>query len=201
MRIVEIEDMFMVGGFTVQKHPYIIAGVVAPGQDVQAVFQICGNLAKTDFTHEPSPYGLDKLLADRLALLAGKCVIAGCTINVPGVAGLAGGVLGDPATEPCDAGGQTDLLNCGWQLLTFPGGPGMACEQSTPALSSIFADEKGSCTDSELIMKWAAITQAYGAGRCVAISDGSGAGADGAALIVCRSQVLVLRLDELTQKI
>ena len=199
MRIVKIEDVFMAGGFTVQKYPYIIAGVLANLKSGAAVFSLCGRLAETSFPPELSPSGLDRLLADRLIMLAGKCVIAGCTIKVPGVAGLAGGVLGDPGDQPRGAEGQTDLLACGWRLLTFPGGPGMAWEQNSRELAPLLRDEKGTCPDSELITKWAAIAQACGEGRCIAISDGSGAGADGAALIACRSKVLVWRLSELYQ--
>ncbi|MDR3560343.1 MAG: hypothetical protein P4N59_02715 [Negativicutes bacterium] len=197
MQTVHIEELFMIGGRTLQNYRFIVAGLAPALSANMEIASLGAAVAALSIPEHCAPDRLDLLLAKTLRQSAGVIPIAGCTIEVPDLDGFSGGVLGETAQEPLDAGGELEKLAGGWTLLTFPGSPGMACDTE---IAHIPDSVRTVCTlgkaDDKAIVSLAAFSQSAGASRSIAITDGSGAGACGAALIRKGSQLKLWRLKE-----
>lgn len=198
MRIYKNADLLMLGSRTSQDYPFILAGR-SPDEQVHKLFVALGlQLQSLQIPVACDPVALDCLLADQLQSLAGATFLAGCTLQVPGIAGFSGGVLGDPGQSARSAGGWIERLDNGWSLLTFPGGPGMAADREVAALP---ARVETACTEStpdhNTLISLSDYLAQLGAGSMLGITDGSGPLACGAAIIRQGKQTEVWRLADL----
>lgn len=197
MQVCRIEELWILAGHTRQDYPFILTGCITNQQSYHQIFNIGLNMSVLTLPASCPPVELDLLLASILQPLAGSVVIAGCTIHVPGVPGFSGGVLGDPAGNPCSAGGLIENLNNSWSLVTFPGGPGMA---QNVTISQLPLSIRALCTDAvrdhNTLQHLSAYTKSIGADKFIAVTDGSGPAAHGAALIRNKSQNVLWRLEE-----
>ena len=197
MRLVRIDELFMLSGHSIQNYPFIIVGLVRNTATQQEFHEIASSISSLTFPERCSPVELDLLLAGRLALVSRYLIIAGCTIHLPHVMGFSGGVLGDPMDQPIHAESIWEYLSNGWTLLTFPESPGMACDSLlTDIPNAVILRSKAGVPDHNTLLSLSRYSEIAGAQRCIAITDGSGVGAVGAALIRKGSQMAVWRLEE-----
>ena len=192
-----MDNLWMLAGHTCQDYPFILVGYSLEQQLYHQIFDIglaMSSLVIPDACH---PVKLDYLLASALQPLANLCVVAGCTIRALNVPAFSGGVLGDPGSSPSSAGGLVENLSGAWSLVTFPQSPGMA---QNVKISSLPSAVQALCTervpDDYTLKQLSVYTQSIGADKFMAITDGSGPGAYGAALIRKKSKVVLWRLEE-----
>lgn len=191
----------MIAGYTRQKFPFILAGCSLEAQLPRQVFAAGALLRSLHIPGACPPVQLDLLLVEVLQLLAGTCIVAGATIYVPGTPGVSGGVLGDPASSPQSAGGLIEILRPPWSLVAFPGGPGMAQNIELPVIpAAVQAICAANVPDHRTLQRLSAYTYAAGGGKFIALTDGSGPGACGAALIRNNRQAVLWRLEEVRGK-
>jgi hypothetical protein len=196
MKSYGIEDLALFAGRTSQGFPYIVAGCLAscPRAEAERALE-----AAMDRIVWPacSPRKLDIVLAEALRKVSGKFAVIGATIAVPDIAGQGGGVLGDPGQDSRSAEGLEEWLPGGWKLLTFPGGPGIACQGASAGELTGGIDDLTELADGkQLLLGLAEIAAAAGLDKMVAITDGSGAGSEGAAMILHHQEFVVLSLAE-----
>jgi hypothetical protein len=184
MELLKIDELFMLRGQSMQNYPFIIVGLVKHTLTHQEFHEIGLAISSLTFSGECSPVQLDLLLANKLALVSGYLSIAGCTMHLPHSAGFSGGVLGDPSNPPSHAESILENISNGWTLLTFPESPGMACDSLLPDIpNAIILRCKTGVPDHNTLLSLSLYSEMAGAKRCIAITDGSGVGAVGAALI------------------
>lgn len=197
MQVRRLDDLWLLSGYTRQNYPFILTGYAASPQAYSEIFNAGLAMKALAIPEACHPVTLDLLLANLLQAMAGTFPVAGCTISVPGVPGASGGVLGDPASTPASSAGLIEDLSMPWSLVTFSGGPGMA---QNIKLSSLPVSVKSLCTstipDHSTLEQLSVYTKSIGADKFIAITDGSGPGACGAALIRSRAQKILLRLEE-----
>lgn len=197
MRICHIDDLWILAGRTRQDYPFILAGCGSVLQGYRQIFDVGRSMESLTVPGSCHPVQLDLLLAAMLQPMAGSFAVAGCTISIPGITGFSGGVLGDPADSPSSSEGLAETLKTPWSLITFPGGPGMA---QNVRLSCLPFPVKALCTktvpDHSTLEQLSAYTKSIGADKFIAVTDGSGPGACGAALIRSASQEVLWRLEE-----
>lgn len=200
MQVCRMDDLWILAGHTRQDYPFILAGCVSDRQAYPQIFNVGLSMKSLTIPVSYHPVKLDILLASMLQPMADSFAVAGCTISVPDVPGFSGGVLGDPAVNPSSAGGLIENLQTSWSLATFPGGPGMA---QNVKLSYLPLSVKALCTTAvpnhTTLQQLSAYTKNIGADKFIAVTDGSGPGACGAALIRSKSQEVLWRLEEVEE--
>ncbi len=197
MQLGRLEDLWILAGRTRQDYPFILAGCVSAPQSDQQIFNLALTIHSLTIPAACHPVTLDLLLANNIQTATTAFSLIGCTMQVPGVPAFSGGILGDPNSSPVSAGGLIEALPGNWSLVTFPGSPGMAQNINITQLPS---DIQELCTNSipnhRTLQRLSAYTKKIGADKFVAITDGSGPDACGAALIRYQDQELLWRLDE-----
>lgn len=192
-----IEDLALFAGHTSQGFPYIVAGCLASCPRAEAERALGTAMDRFAVWPACSPRKLDIVLAEALRKVSGKFAVIGATIAVPDIAGQGGGVLGDPGQDSRSAEGLEEWLPGDWKLLTYPGGPGIAYQGAgTGELAGGIDDLTELAEGKELLLGLAEIAAANGLDKMVAITDGSGAGSEGAAMILHRQEFVVLSLAE-----
>ncbi|MBP1764050.1 MAG: hypothetical protein H6Q65_1108 [Firmicutes bacterium] len=197
MQLGRMEDLWILAGRTRQAYPFILAGCLSAPQSDRKIFDLALAIHSLSIPAACHPVTLDLLLANSLQTAATPFSLAGCTIQVPGVPACSGGILGDPNSSPASAGGLIESLPGQWSLVTFPGSPGMA---QNITITCLPPEIQALCThntpDHRTLQHLSAYTNKLGADKFVAITDGSGPDARGAALIRYQDQELLWRLDE-----
>lgn len=197
MHICRLEDLWILAGHTRQDYPFILVGCAFDQQSYPQIFDLGLSINSLLIPCACHPVKLDLLLAAMLQPWGNSLIIAGATIGVPNVPGLSGGVLGDPASSPCSSGGLIENLKGSWSLVTFPGGPGMAQNVKITHLPpAVQALDRENIPDHNTLQRLSVYTKNIGADKFIAVTDGSGPGACGAALIRSKSQVVLWRLEE-----
>lgn len=198
MRTACIGELFMVGGRTVQNCRFILAGLASDQIENNGIARLGACIATLSFPEQCGPHRLDMMLAEAVLPLKGVAPIVGCTIEVPGIAGLSGGILGSTEKEPCSAAGESEQLPDGWSLLTFPGSPGIACDSNlNDAPDWVLEMCTSDKPNADTIYGLSSYSHHVRATRCIAITDGSGPEASGAALIRKGGRIILWRLDEM----
>jgi len=197
MQLGHLEDLWILAGRTRQDYPFILAGCLSAPQSDRQIFNLALTIQALTIPATCHPVTLDLLLANSLQTASNTFSLVGCTIEVPGVPAFSGGILGDPNSSPVSAGGLIEALPGNWSLVTFPGSPGMAQNIN---ITQLPPDIQELCTnntpDYRTLQQLSAYTQTIGADKFVAITDGSGPHAQGAACIRYQNQEILWRLDE-----
>jgi|GEM_PF-6643751 hypothetical protein len=201
MQISCLEDLWILAGHTRQNYPFILVGHASTEKAYRKMLSLGLEMSSIMMIDSCHPIKLDILLATKLQVLAGFFSIAGCTIHVPNVPGSSGGVLGDPTSRPSSAAGLVENLKNSWSLVTFPAGPGMA---QNVRLSRLPPSIKALCTentpDHYMLQQLSTYTNSIGADKFIAVTDGSGPGACGVALIRNQSKTMLWCLDEMVDQ-
>jgi hypothetical protein len=143
---------------------------------------------------------LDIQIAAALSNIKPRPFLIGCTISVPWISSLCGGVLGNPGHVAESAKGELEDLKDGWKLLSFPGGPGLAFKEG--ARDAFHPEVKTTgIIGKELLLNLA--TQAYGKGveELLALTDGTGCGSAGSVMIQYRRNYIICSLEEITNSL
>ena len=187
----------MLAGRTQQGYPYIAAGCVSIKGKIPFVLDLGRKLRFLAAPEACHPVSLDLLLAELLQPLADSFVMIGCTIGIPDVPGFSGGVLGNPGISPRSAEGFMEKLEDDWTLITFPGGPGLAVKGKNSILPASIQEIRGKhIPDFRTLRCLADYAETAGVDEIIAITDGSGPGAQGAALIRSKSREVLWKLEE-----
>lgn len=197
MKSYAIDDLALFTGHTSQGFPYIVAGCLASSPMAEAEQALLTAMDRLTVWPACSPRKLDIVLASALRDVTGKFTVIGATIAVPNILGQGGGVLGDPGRDSRSAEGVEERLPEGWKLLTYPGGPGIAYQgaggsELTDSISDLTEFDAG----KQLLLRFAELAIATGLDKMIVITDGSGAGSEGAAMILYHQQFVVLSLTE-----
>lgn len=197
MQICHIDDLWMLAGRTQQDYPYIVAGCVSLSGKMPPVSYLEQNLRLLTAPEACHPVSLDLLLAELLQPLADSFVMIGCTIRVPSVPEFSGGVLGNPGRSACSAEGFVEKLEDDWTLVAFPGGPGLAVKGEHSVVPASIREIRGThASDYRRLRRLAVYADTVGADEIIAVADGSGPGAQGAALIRSKSSEVLWKLEE-----
>lgn len=197
MKAYAIDDLALFAGHTSQGFPYVVAGCLASCPLMEAKRELWAAMDGLTVWPACSPHKLDIVLAEALRKVSGKFAVIGATIAVPDISGQGGGVLGDPGQDSRSAEGIEEQLPGGWKLLTYPGGPGIAYQgggasELTGSIDALTELAEG----KQLLLGLAEIAALTGLNKMIAITDGSGAGSEGAAMILHHQEFVVLSLAE-----
>jgi hypothetical protein len=191
----------MLGGKTGQGYPYILVGSASSAPLSHPVFShLQESFKEITIPNDISPKELDILLANTLSGYSHDCEIAGCTIKVAGIEASTGGVLGDPREKGKSAFGQVEMLECGWGLLTYPGGPGIAFKTAHKKEHALqhkwrYKRHEG-LKGRDLLAAYSKNAFKKGIESLIAITDGTGSDSSGAALIQSGRDYIVWSLDQ-----
>ena len=195
LEVYTINNLFLLGGRTHERHPFLVIGRhfrLDPAFFSQLQSQLEGFTAPSVC----SPGNLDRLLAAALKKVKPWPLLIGGTIRIPGIKARTGGVIGSPSQTAQPAGGRLEKMEDGWRLLSFSGGPGLAFKEKE--YDSYYPDmKKGGGTGKEFLLSLA--MQAYSAGveDFIALTDGTGSGAAGSAVIQSGKDYMIWSLDEI----
>ena len=197
MKAYAIDDLGLFAGHTSQGFPYIVAGRLVSWPMAEAARALWAAMDRLAVRPACPPRKLDIALAAALRTVTGKFAVIGATIAVPDIPGQGGGVLGDPGRDSRSAEGVEERLPGGWKLLTYPGGPGITYQgagagELTGSIGALTEFAAG----KQLLLGLAELAALAGLDKMIAVTDGSGAGSEGAAMILHHRQSAVLSLAE-----
>ena len=196
MKVYAINNLFLFGGLTKGNQPYLVIGKQLQ-PDPTLFIQLKTMLEDFTIPTICSAKMLDSLIAAILRKAKSRPFLIGCTIRVSGIAGPTGGVLGNPSLMALSAQGELEVLEDGWKLLSFPESPGLAFKEGA---RSTFSPEV-KCTDAigkELLLNLASQAYKSGVEEFLALTDGTGCGVAGSAIIQCGRDYLIWSLDEIS---
>jgi hypothetical protein len=195
MKIYCLDSLFIFSGHTLQQYPYIVAGSLAG--DKRSLSLLSNELNSLLLPAGLDPREIDMVLAGILTHYSTDLELAGCTIGVRGIFASCGGVLGNPGIEPQSAMSFFEDAGNGWQLLAYPGGPGIALRTVAEGERSQFARECfAGLTGGELLSAVARKASLAGVKNFIGITDGSGSTARGSAMIQRDDTYVLWSLEE-----
>lgn len=189
-------ELFIMGGQTRQNYPFLTVGCCRGETDNRLLNDVAGCCRAVSVPGRCDPRLLDEIIARPLQRFGGKLIIAGCTINASRITRISGGVLGDPARPRRSAcrGGQERAGD--WRIVAFPGGPGIAYEKAGEDIGRFAALDR-QLNGRELLIAIAGEACQHDVSKLIAVTDGSGDGAQGGAIVQNGRDYIVWSLAEL----
>ncbi|TDT61900.1 hypothetical protein [Fonticella tunisiensis] len=176
---------FIFKEYTVDGYPVLVAGICPLIFKQFAEAEIKEKIKSFKIDAVDNPYYIDYMLASYISEISPKCLYAlGISINIPGISGPTGGIIGNPLAVISSAEGLSEYIDNGLSMAAYPGGPGIVINGKPHVAKEILRTVKPGDGEINTLLNMAEIAVKYDIKIAIIISDGTGTSYPGAAVTI-----------------